>query len=151
MAMQSGIFGPGGNGGGVFQTGVSGLGEIPASCWDTPGFKNCQAEMLGNAFNICKFSGLTEGTSEWNDCYKKNSDDLIQKKCVSALCATKPATKAVAPVNTKAVIPPTLPATLPPDLYRSPSSDLAKKLLWVGAGVLAVSAGYYTYTKVLRK
>lgn len=113
-----GSFGPGGQGGGIFQTsvqglgslgphtrfGVRGLGEVPASCWDTPGFKDCHTRVLGDAYNVCKkqgiqqfktdiwgnpitISGQPQESQEWQNCYKSTSDELIARNCVTPLCS----------------------------------------------------------------
>lgn len=86
---KQGIFGPGGHGGGIFQTTVSGLGAtglggVPAQCWDWPGFKNCHTNALTATHHFCK--GLhVEGSAGFKDCYSKVSAEKIQLDCVLGL------------------------------------------------------------------
>jgi hypothetical protein len=67
---KQGVFGPGGHGGGIFQTTVSGLGKINY-CWDDFGFKGCHTEAGAIAHRFCQNEmKITPGSSDWNGCYQ---------------------------------------------------------------------------------
>lgn len=72
--------------------------EVPFTCWETPGFKDCQKAILGDAYNVCKAQGIPEKVKswaglgpeevnpDWTNCYQNTSDQLLLRNCVNKLC-----------------------------------------------------------------
>lgn len=98
FSTQRGVFGPGGHGGGVFQTTVMGLGgvNIPASCWDQPGFKSCHTEAGHKAHRLCKDAGKDpeRDREDWNKCYGLVLEDGI-RFCMDKYCGTTSYTSSI--------------------------------------------------------
>lgn len=161
---KRGIFGPGGHGGGIFQTTVNGLGSVPWQCWDTPGFKDCNTEQGHEAHRLCGGGYFQEGTPEFAACHASKLEELVQRNCVSRLCGSgsgSPSVPSSAPPLPTS--PPTPPKTSSSSSSSSSSSysssamtaDSMKKtsmygeqmstntkLLIAGASVAVVLGGY---------
>lgn len=121
---QQGIFGPGGHGGGIFQTTVQGLGAINY-CWNDFGFKGCHTEAGAIAHRFCQNEmKIAPGSSDWKGCYTPVFAEQVEncsRKYCSSYDPTSPATM----------------ATLPKGVY----SDLTKRVQ-TEANVALASLGY---------
>lgn len=82
--------------------GVEGLGVVPAPevpwyCWDTPGFKDCQANLFNKAADIALNQlGLQSGTQEFED-YKLGYVNANLAGCIEACEAQRAAAQTPAP------------------------------------------------------
>lgn len=97
-----GVFRPGGNGGGIFDGNiaglgstarrrpVSGLGAVPASCWDVPGFKDCHNVQFAAAQKFCGSQTAewlkARGYADLDTCIKETDSAYTDLNCVSKYC-----------------------------------------------------------------
>ena len=106
---KQGVYGPGGNGGGIFQTTIQGLGAtaragaaenpfvgIPASCWNDSGFKNCSNlknkqvndELYWNWNNDRKTFPEAPGSATWKKNFNERWNQLLHYECVPKYCGS---------------------------------------------------------------
>lgn len=164
---NQGIFGPGGHGGGIFQTTVSGLGAfdpftgVPANCWAVPAFKTC-VELASKKANDSLYSMLNKGeldykpeSQEWTDHYNVLWHANVQA-CQKSSCApstTAPVVKKPT-VNTGSSSSTSTPSLTPGSSYSpgtpgmstfapTPFLDTTAKKVAAVAGVAVFALGAF--------
>jgi hypothetical protein len=90
---------------------LEGLGVIPSTCWDTPGFKDCANRKFVEAQKQCAEGSILHPFESTTECEKRVHAELTESQCVPVLCPAGAPVTAAAPAGTypwKAYSPDTL-------------------------------------------